>query len=158
MWRTGRFRTFKAKSVCVCDHPPLAHYADANGARTKGCRLCPCVAFDAAKRPNKYHAIKQEFNGQRYDSKFEAKVAADLEYRLKCGDIAGIERQVRFPFFVNGRRVGRFEYWADFVIEHKDGTKEVIEAKGYETQTFRLKWALMECCYPEIKLTMRKQR
>ena len=158
MFRQGRFRTFKPKSVCICSHPPLAHYADANGARTKGCRLCPCVAFEAQKKLNKYHAVKQEFGGQRYDSKFEAKVAADLDYRLRSGDIRAVERQVDFPFVVNGKRLGRFVYRADFVVTHLDGSKEIVEAKGMIMPIFKLKWALMEACYPEIKLTMRTQR
>ena len=35
-------------------------------------------------RANKYGAKKTEYNGRKYDSKFEASVAADLDIRLKA--------------------------------------------------------------------------
>lgn len=159
MYRQGRFRTWKQPRECTCTHAALAHKRDNNGAATLGCRIqgCDCRAFTAAKRLNKYHAVKQEFNGERYDSKFEARVAADLEYQRASGAIASVDRQVDFPFVINGRRVGRFVYRADFVVTHLDGSKEIIEAKGMRMPIFNLKWALMEACYPDIKLTLRTQ-
>ena len=157
MFRQGRFRTWKKPKECECSHPPLAHYADKNGARTLHCRICKCKAYKEAPKPNKYHAVKQEFNGERYDSKFEARVASDLDFRLRSGEIKAVERQVDFPFVVNGKRLGRFFYRADFVVTHHDGSREIVEAKGMMMPVFRLKWALMEACYPKIKLTLRTQ-
>lgn len=157
MFRQGRFRTWKPQRVCKCEHPPLAHYVGADGKRGH-CRLCRnCEKYDEAPRPNKYHAKKQEFNGERYDSKFEARVAADLDLRLRAGDIKAVERQVDFPFVVNGKRLGRFVYRADFLVTHNDGSKEIVEAKGMIMPIFKLKWELMQVCYPEYKFTMRTQ-
>ena len=138
----------------------MAHYRDINGAHTLSCRIVPCACkkYSEKKGPNKYHAVKQEYGGNRYDSKFEARVAADLDFRLRSGEISAVDRQVDFPFTVNGKRLGRFLYRADFLVTHLDGSKEIVEAKGMQMPIFRLKWALMECCYPEIKLTLRTQR
>lgn len=158
-FRQGRFRTWKKPRECLCGHLALVHYKDINGAHTLSCRIVPCACkkYSEAKKPNKYHAVKQEFNGERYDSKFEARVAADLDYQLRAGKIAEIRRQVEFPFVINGRRLGRFVYRADFVVRHLDGSEEIVEAKGFQTDTFRLKWALVEALYPDVKLTLRTQ-
>ena len=37
---------------------------------------------------NKYKAVKQKFNGRTYHSKKEADYAAELEWRLKAGEIS----------------------------------------------------------------------
>lgn len=156
MWRTGRFRTFKPAAVCECSHLGYAHAVDANGARTGRCRLCPCSAMKPKKKPNKYHAIKQEHNGIRYDSKFEARVAADLDYQLRCGAITSIERQVRFNFIVNGVKLKH--YWlCDFLVTLPDGSRKAIEAKGFPTPVWQIKRALFEVLYPDIQLEVRTQ-
>jgi hypothetical protein len=159
MYRQGRFRTFKKPRECLCDHPAMAHYRDANGAHTLHCRIrpCACKKFSEKPRISKYHAVKQEFGGHHYDSKFEARVAADLDLRLRSGDIAQVERQIDFPFIVNGKRLGRFVYRADFVVTHLDGSKEIVEAKGLRLPIFNLKWELMQACYPELKFTLKTQ-
>lgn len=104
---------------------------------------------------NKYGAKRTEYGGEVYDSRFEAGVALDLDLRRKAKDIAKVERQVTFPFVVNGIKVGQWR--ADFVITHNDGTREVVEAKGFETFLFKLKWNLMQALYPDYKLTLVRQ-
>lgn len=158
MYRQGRFRTWKKPEICQCAHPPLAHYAGPQGTSRFGCRLCPCVKYDAAPQINKYFAKKQEYGGIRYDSKFEAKVAADIDYQLRSGEIQSVRRQVDFPFIINGKRVGRFAFRADFVIKHNDGTQEIREAKGLRMPLFNLKWALMQALYPDLKFTLITER
>lgn len=156
MFRQRSFRTFKAPRICECSHPAIAHYL--RGDARQGCRLqCPCPKYKEVKRPPKYHNKKTEFQGNRYDSKFEAKVAADLEHQRMCGEIKEIARQVKFPIIVNGKKLP-FYYLADFVITHLDDTKEIVEAKGFRTDTFKLKWALVEVLYPDYKMRMETQR
>jgi predicted metalloprotease len=48
-------------------------------------------------------------------------------------------------------------YYADFLVEHLDGSQEIIEAKGVCTQIFVLKWKLMQAQYPSIKFTLVKK-
>lgn len=154
MHRVARFRTFRAARVCECSHPAIAHYL--RGDARQGCRLqCPCPKYTEVKRPSKYHAKKTEFNGNRYDSKFEAKVAADLEYQKQCGQIKEVRRQVDFPLVVNGLKITT--YRADFVVITNENKTRIVEAKGMQLPVFRMKWKLLEALHPEIELRLETQ-
>lgn len=108
---------------------------------------------------NKYGAKKQNYGGILYHSKFEAGYARDLDLMLKAGEILGWSRQIKISLDVNGRHITN--YYVDFEIQHKDGTVELIECKGFETEIFRLKRLLLEATYlqfhPEVKYTIVKQ-
>jgi len=99
------------------------------------------------------------FDGQKYDSGFEASYAAELELRRKGNDILGWDRQVKIALNVNGYHI--CNYYIDFVVHNKDGTKEYVETKGYATDMWRMKWKLFEALYsdkPNVILTVVKQR
>lgn len=103
-------------------------------------------------------AKKQEYNGFRYDSGFEANYAAELDLRIKAKDIKSYDRQVNLDLIVNGYRV--CQYRIDFIIHHNDDTLEYIECKGYPTDTWKLKWKLFEALYcdkPGVFLTIVQQ-
>ena len=103
-------------------------------------------------------AVKQEYNGFRYDSGFEASYAAELDMRVKVKEIKSYEKQVNLDLIVNGYRV--CQYRIDFIIHHLDGDLEYVETKGYATDTWKLKWKLFEALYSDIpgnKLTVVKQ-
>lgn len=78
-------------------------------------------------------------------SKFEAGYAAELDLRLKAGDIKAWERQFKISLDVNGRHI--CNYYCDFRILHNDGTYELVETKGVETETYRLKRKLLEAVW-----------
>jgi hypothetical protein len=86
-------------------------------------------------------------DGKTYDSKFEAGVGQELELRKRGKDIKDYSTQVNFPLNVNGYNLGT--YIADFVIHHNNGSEEILEAKGFSTPVFRLKWKLVEALYSE---------
>lgn len=86
-------------------------------------------------------------DGKIYDSRFEASQGNELELRKKAKDIKDYQTQVNFPLIVNGYNVGT--YVADFLIIHNDGSKEILEAKGFATPVFRLKWKLVEALYSD---------
>ena len=73
-------------------------------------------------------AKKQAVNGIQYDSKFEAKMAEELELRKRAKDIKNFEAHKAMPLICNGYNVG--SYKVDFVVYHNDGTIEYIETKG----------------------------
>lgn len=103
-------------------------------------------------------AKKQEYNGFRYDSGFEANYAAELDLRLKAKDIKGYDKQVNLNLIVNGFIV--CQYRIDFIIYHNDGTTEYVECKGYPTDYWKLKWKLFEALYsikPDVKLSIVQQ-
>lgn len=108
------------------------------------------------ERQNKYRAKTSIYDGVAYHSKKEAAFAQELDLRKKAGEIKDWRRQVRIPLDVNGQHI--CDYYIDFEIEHNDGSKEMIEVKGFQTEVWRLKWKLFEAIYnkehPDIKLTV----
>lgn len=106
---------------------------------------------------NKYGAKRQEYGGKQYHSKKEAAFAADLDLRVKAGDIKSWDRQKRIPLEVNGRHIT--DYYIDFVVHHNDGTTEYVEVKGFETPVWVMKWRIFEALYsgiPNVSLTVVK--
>lgn len=96
---------------------------------------------------SKYRAKRTEYNGQTYDSKFEAGVAHTLDIRLKAGEIAGWERQFKIecvPYDCHGNPVlpCKISHKIDFRVHELDGSFTLLEAKGVETADYKLrrKW------------------
>lgn len=105
------------------------------------------------RRGSKYGAKKSTFKGEVYHSKKEAGYARDLDLLKKAGEIKDYQRQVRFS--IDFGRYHICNYYADFVVEMNDGSKEIHECKGFQTEVFRLKWKLMEVIYSkDYKLVM----
>jgi hypothetical protein len=111
------------------------------------------------KSGNKYHAKSSIYNGYYYQSQLEAAYAAELDLRVKAKDIKSWRRQVPLKLDVNGFHI--CNYRMDFEITHNNGSIELVETKGFETDLWRIKWKLLEAIYskehPEIKLTVVKK-
>lgn len=101
---------------------------------------------------SKYSNIKT--NG--YDSKKEAQYALKFKALLNSGEIIKLNEQVKFvlipkqnllePRIVNNKKLlveRERTYIADFVITWKDGKTEVVDVKGFRTDIYALKRALM---------------
>lgn len=98
-------------------------------------------------KQNKYNAKKTEFNGRRYDSKFEASVAMDLELRKKAGDIKDYETQFKVEMWAHrpdGEPAFKVSHKVDFRILHHDGSYELLEAKGIETLDYKMRRKFLE--------------
>lgn len=87
---------------------------------------------------SKYQNRKTELDGVMYDSKKEARRAAELNLMLKNGEIITLARQVRF------RLTKGIEYVADFVYTTKDGEQIIEDVKGMKTDVYKLKKKLMK--------------
>lgn len=109
---------------------------------SKGKVVCNNCGAVIGKTFSKYNAKKQEYNGHKYDSKYEANVAQDLDTKLATGEITEVQRQVRIPLEAYDKHI--FNYIIDFIAIHPDGHKEYIEAKGYETDLWKTKWKMLE--------------
>jgi hypothetical protein len=98
---------------------------------------------------SKYKNSPKWYNGINYDSKLEAKVAQELDLRVKAIDdnLISWERQVKIDLSVNGDHI--CNYYIDFVAEREDGVKEYIEVKGLELPVWKLKWNLFCALYKE---------
>lgn len=93
-------------------------------------------------RGNKYRSISTQYNGITYHSKFEAGYAQELDLRVKAKDILSWSRQIPVDIVINGIKICR--YYVDFLINHHDGSKELVEIKGFETDLWRIKRRLLE--------------
>lgn len=93
-----------------------------------------------AKKKNKFNAKKAVYNGTRYDSGLEAHVAEQLDFLLKAGELVEVKRQVKIPLMVNDVLI--CNYIIDFVVVDKYGQKKYIEAKGFRTALWEMKWKL----------------
>jgi len=99
------------------------------------------------KQENKYHSKRTEYGGEIFHSKKEANFAWELDMRKKARDIKDVKRQVKIPLDVNGYHI--CNYIIDFVVIENDGTETWTECKGFETETWRLKWKLTEAVYAD---------
>jgi hypothetical protein len=99
-------------------------------------------------KKNKYKAKKQVYNGVKYDSTLEAKVAEDLDWQLKAGELIDIKRQVKIPLMVRGVLI--CNYYCDFKVIDKHGQTIYVEAKGMELPLWQLKKKLFLALLPEI--------
>lgn len=74
-------------------------------------------------------------------SGLERKVCDELRLRKLAHDIKDYRCEVAFDLELQGVKLGR--YYADFVVENNNGTKEVIEAKGIAFPLFKQKWKIL---------------
>jgi hypothetical protein len=107
------------------------------------------------KKKNKYSAVRTLYNGEWYDSKKEARYAAQLEllkHAMYAKDrVVKVERQ---PVYELVQKPNRMTYRADFRVTYADGRVEVVDVKGVKTPVFKLKLKLMKALYPDIVIRL----
>ena len=89
---------------------------------------------------NKYGAKKTVYNGRKYDSKLEARVAQELDLRLKANEFVEVVPQFRvklYCYLPDGSQLYLWDYICDFRCEKPDGSYLLVEAKGMRTGRFR---------------------
>jgi hypothetical protein len=91
---------------------------------------------------HKFHAIRTERDGQKFDSKLEARYYDTLKLLQKAGSIIFFLRQI--PFHLPGGT----KYIADFQVFHSDGTVTFVDIKGIDTPLSKLKRTQVESLYP----------
>lgn len=111
------------------------------------------------KPEHKFHNQIIINHGIRFDSRKEALRWDELLHLERIGVIKNLQRQV--PYVLqdayttrDGRRIRKIKYIADFVYE-QGGETIVEDAKGVQTDVFKLKRKLFEYRYPDLifKLT-----
>jgi hypothetical protein len=95
-------------------------------------------------RKSKFGNKKAEFNGRVYDSKREAKCAANLQILARAGKITELREQVSFTLVEGKGKVRPILYVADFVYRDQDGQQHVVDAKGFaKNRAYRMKKKMM---------------
>lgn len=127
------------------------------------CKNCGEVVV-TTKKSNKYGAKRTEMNGQIYDSAFEASTAWSLEVRKKAGDILDYETQFKITCWAyreDGSKAFKVDHKVDFRIHHKDGSYELLETKGVETDDYKWRRKFLENIWlpdhPDHIYTVEKQ-
>lgn len=97
---------------------------------------------------NKYHAVRQEYNGYTYASRREATKAWELDQLKKNWKIKDWKRQVKIPLY-GENKTHICDYRVDFLVTHNGGIMEFIEVKSPITATpaWKMKWKLLEDKY-----------
>lgn len=96
---------------------------------------------------NKYGAKRTDFNGRKFDSKYEASVAQELELRKKANDILDYDCQfhVEIPLYDQmGIQRHTLRHKVDFRVHNKDGSFTLLEAKGVETADYKIRRLFLE--------------
>lgn len=112
----------------------------------------PAILKNFTAGASKYQNKKIEIDGILFDSKKEAKVYGELKLLKQSGEIKDFSRQQTFELIpsqyeiINGKKKcveKPVQYKADFVVEHLDGEKSVVDAKGMRTPIYVIKRKLM---------------
>lgn len=95
---------------------------------------------------NKYGAVKTKVDGITFDSKHEAERYIVLKEMERDGEISKLELQKKFVLFprqtdpLTGKTIEHECYYkADFVYRDADGNEVVEDAKGNETEAYKIK-------------------
>jgi hypothetical protein len=106
------------------------------------------MAYKTYFKPNKFGAVRtQARDGIRRDSKFEAGIADELLMRKAGGDILDYDSQYKVEMWAydqNGKKAMMVKHRIDFRIHHKDGSFELLEAKGVETSDYKMRKRWLE--------------
>jgi len=97
---------------------------------------------------SKYHNIKTEIDGHKFDSLKEGRHYVFLKTREKLGEIEGLELQPRFDLVINKMKCGF--YRADFLYLDKRTGEQIVEdvkSKPTMTTVYRLKKKLVKALY-----------
>ena len=115
------------------------------------------------KKKLKYGNVKVVLDGNKFDSKKEARRYTELKLLLRAGEISNLKLQPKFRFEVDGKPLKVREkgakqvtYSADFSYTDKFGKDIVEDVKSPATasnSTFRIKKALFETLY-DMELTL----
>ena len=98
----------------------------------------------------KYNNTKITVDGIKFDSKREATRYSELKLLERYGKITDLILQPRFELIpkyeINGRKVRKMEYIADF--QYTENGKTIIEdSKGFKTKEYLIKKKLFEFKY-----------
>lgn len=126
-----------AKGVLTCPECSSTTFRYGRGKVT--CADCGWSAKGSTG--NKYGAKKTVANdGVKRDSKYEASIADELLLRKQTKDILDYDSQYKVEMWAYNRAgepVMKMTHRVDFRIHHKDGSFELLEAKGAETSDYR---------------------
>lgn len=123
---------------------------------------CTTCGYKPSGNSSKYGNIKTTIHDIKFDSKLESVCYLSIVELLKTKQITKFDRQFVFTLMpgattIQGNKLRPITYHADFVIHRPTGIREVIDAKGKQTEEFRIKWKLLQYQFkddPTIKFRL----
>lgn len=113
------------------------------------------------EKRSKYGNIRTEVDGIKFDSRKEAEYYCQLKLLKQAGEIKDFGLQPKFVlqegFEKDGKRYAPITYYADFVVDNLDGTTDIIDIKGVETQVFKIKQKMFEYKFKDKNLKVVKE-
>lgn len=108
-------------------------------------------------KKSKYGAKKIVIDSITFDSKDEGKYYEYLKKLKAQGKILNFELQPKYELQPSFKKYGKthraITYAPDFLIYHLDGSEELIDVKGTETQQGNMRRKMFDYKYPHLKLT-----
>ena len=124
------------------------------------CPVCHWHFFQNQK--SKFQSVECVIDGIRFQSRLEARRYTQLKQMEQEGIIHNLVLQPKFliqekfkdPY--TGKVYQPIHYIGDFMYTDQTGQKIVEDAKGFSTETFKLKFKLVIYHYPEIRFVLLK--
>ena len=113
------------------------------------------ITMTPEKQP-KYRNRRVKVDGILFDSQLEADYYSDLKLQLKTGMIRGFCRQPQFILQEGFSDVRPITYRPDFIVFHNDGSYEIVDTKGFETQEFKRTKKMFAAKFPRLELKVEK--
>ena len=107
-------------------------------------------------KKSKYNANRVRVDGILFDSQLEADYYSDLKLQLKMSTIKGFCRQPEFILQEGFGDIMPITYRPDFIVFFLDGTYEIVDTKGFETDEFKRTQKLFFAKFPKLRLTVEK--
>jgi len=107
-------------------------------------------------KKSKYNANRVRVDGILFDSQLEADYYSDLKLQLKMSTIKGFCRQPEFILQEGFGDIMPITYRPDFIVFFLDGTYEIVDTKGFETDEFKRTQKLFKAKFPKLRLTVEK--
>lgn len=110
----------------------------------------------ARKKPkkSKYNNKKTWIDGLCFDSAKEGDYYNQLKLLLQAKAIKGFCLQPEFILVEGNEKDRAITYKADFIIFHLDGTTEIVDVKGFESEQWKRTFKQFRLKYPELKLVI----
>jgi hypothetical protein len=110
------------------------------------------------KKRTKFGNKITTIDGIKFHSQLEGSYYLELKIKKSAGIIKDFSLQPKFllqPKFTHeGKEIAPITYIGDFLITHNDGSIEVVDTKGAETDVFKMKKKMFHYYHPHLKLSI----
>ena len=111
---------------------------------------------DRSKKQSKYNSKHTRVDGIIFDSQIEAEYYGNLKLLQRAKAIKGFCIQPKFILEEGNESERAIIYSADFIVFKDDGTFEIVDVKGFESQQWRKTFKQFRLRYPELVLKVEK--